>query len=299
MNARISNRVFHSHLLHISSSALRKFTIRSHMTFGGIAILCSPIQMITPFTSAWKKSGVNRYRQIHRYSGRVYVLCAILSFIFGQWFIFLKEFVLVGGYNMGLAFSAAGFAIAYFSYMTWKTAPSRNTDGRYTVEVHRNYAIRSFGQIIAPILYRYWYIMLVIFNAYRAPNLNGGDGFVGEKLVCNDRDVCEDYERPFDAIYSWLYWISAWAVSEIVIVCLPKHQRSNNTPENQVGFSLVVATTEERCDSNGEVIGGSPPDIAGKTNNKTGFRVVNFVGCLLAVLTTIVSIGIVVLLFTH
>ena len=257
------------------------------MTFGGIAILCSPIQLFTPFTAAWKKRGVNNwYRKVHRYSGRVYVMCAILSFIFGQWFIFLKEFVLVGGYNMGLAFSAAGFAIAYFAYMTWKTAPSRNPDGRYTVTDHRNWAIRSVSQIVAPILYRYWYTLLVIFKVYQTPYLNGGDDKGKDKLVCNDRDICGDYLRPFDFLFCWLYWMSAWAVAEIIILCLPEHKSSTTMPGSgdQMETPLLATTPESGSNSNATENGQVE-----ESNNKSAPRVVNFVGCLLAVLTIMVS----------
>lgn len=271
----------------IRCSALRKFTIRNHMTFGGIAILCSPIQLFTPFTAAWKKRGVNNwYRKVHRYSGRVYVICAILSFIFGQWFIFLKEFVLVGGYNMGVAFSAAGFAIAYFAYMTWKTAPTNNPDGRYTVTDHRNWAIRSVAQIVAPVLYRYWYTLLLIFKVYQTPYLNGGDNEGKDKLVCNDRDVCGDYLRPFDFLFCWLYWLSAWAVAEIIILFLPEHKSSATMPgsEDPMEAPLLTTTPESGGNSNAMENG----QVEG-SDNKSAPRVVNFVGCLLAVLTIVVS----------
>lgn len=294
------------------------------MTFGAIAILCSPIQMIMPFTSGWKKGTTsmtrNWYRTIHRYTGRVYVMCAITSFFWGQWFICLKEFVLVGGYNMGVSFSFAGFFIAYFAYMTWKTAPGKNnnsntnTNGtRYTVEDHRNYAIRSFSQIIAPVLYRYWYLLLTILNVYRTPYLNGGDASKGENLVCNDRNVCHDYLRPFDAIYAWLYWISAWVVAEIIIACLPRHATVTEQTIDSVSVlgddGIEVPLLENHLqqpptmDDESEDINTTESDNNIQEENPSPARaiandkddrlvttsVVNFVGCLLAVLSTMVT----------
>jgi len=294
----------------LGESALRKLSMRYHMTFGAIAIFFTPIQMITPFTSRWKKNGDsmarNWYRRIHRYSGRVYVMCAILAFVFGQWFICLKRFTLVGGYNMGAAFSLAGFSIAYFAYMTWKTAPSKKTNGRYTIEDHRNYAIRSFSQIIAPLLYRYWYVLLAVLNVHRTPYLNNGDANKGENLVCDDRNVCHDYLRPFDAIYCWLYWISALIVAEVVIACLPRHQKrmisTVSVPENEMEAPLLETlqpTMDESSHTDSNDTNTESDDtqeesqparaIANEKDDRPNTWVVNFVGCLLAVLTAMVT----------
>lgn len=272
------------------------------MTCGGVAILCSPIQMVTPFTSGWKKVGINWYRRLHRVSGRIYVVGAILSFFFGQWFILLKEFVLVGGLNMGVAFSFAGFAIAYFAYMTWKTAPSRAAnragDSGYTVEDHRNYAIRSFSQIIAPFLYRYWYTLLVILGVYRVPGVLGGDVDKGENLVCDNRDVCADYERPFDAIFCWLYWISSWMVAEVVIACLPKHQKEQtvtvSSAEGEMEVPLLNTTTDTTGTTEPPTSGDTHEEIPSASaiscdKNNRSILVVNLIGCLMAVLAIAVS----------
>jgi len=304
---------FEAALPGLATSALRKVSMRLHMTFGALAIACSLIQMITPFTSGWKRgkdssTTRNFYRRVHRYMGRIYVLCCIMAFFFGQWFIILKEFILVGGYNMGISFSLAGFAIAYFAYMTWKTAPSNNADGKYTIEDHRNYAIRSFSQIIAPILYRYWYVILMMLKIYRTPYLNGGNVNKGENLICDDRNVCRDYLRPFDAVYCWLYWISAWIVAEIIIACLPMHQAEIVTTEiflegDAANIPLLTnlhPTTDENSqtedtsrtcttgsDSVREENSSSCPianeSISAKANVPIA-SVVNFFGCLLAVL---------------
>ena len=281
----------------IIKSVLRKLSIRSHMTFGCICLLCVPIQLILPNTvMCWRR---RISRNIHRYTGRLYVICAILSFIFGQWFICLKQFRLVGGYNMGAAFSFAGLFIAYFAYMTWKTAPSKNKrnnststsdnnhNQKYTIENHRNYAIRSFSQIIAPILYRYWYVVMIILRLHVPPphynernnKTTDDDDDVPPSLICDDHNVCPDYERPVDAIFCWLYWISAWIVAEIVIICLPDHKsKSNNinaTTATQENQDMEHATLITRIDSmNGE---------------KSFVSVVNFLGCFLAGITIMVT----------
>lgn len=315
---RVKN-VYFKAALWISSltfcSDYRKFTMRSHMTFGTVAILLSFIQMTTPFTSGWKQNKDtlmrgNIYRRIHRYSGRVYAMCAIMAFFFGQWFIFLKEFVLVGGYNMGVSFSIAGFFIAYFAFMTWKTAPIKDGSSVYTIEDHRNYAIRSFSQIIAPILYRFWYFMLAIFQQYRMPYFYDRNSNKSEKLICDDRDVCQDYLRSFDAIYAWLYWISAWIVAEVIIAYLPRHQKQTITttvsvPRDETQIPLMShlhpkTTVNNLPGDNDESVNGSysiqKENVAArsitndKKNDNMNTSVINFFGCLLAVLSAIGTI---------
>lgn len=206
---------------------------------------------------------------------------------------------------MGVAFSLSGFFIAFFSCMTWKTAPSRDTNGRYTVEDHRNYAIRSFSQIIAPVLYRYWYTLLTILKVYRTPYLNNGDES-GEKLACDDKNVCDDYLRPFDAILLWLYWISAWIVAEVIIVCLPKHQKGTISDASMSGDEkevLLLENAQPTVNENGhtdshdtnmetnDVQGGDIPAraIANDKGDKQMTLVVNILGCLLVVLTAMVT----------
>ena len=230
--------------------------------------------------------------------------CAILSYICGQWFICLKRFFLVGGISMGISFSAAGFAIAYFAYMTWISAPNKNRQpgSRYTVEDHRNYAFRSFSQMIAPILYRYWYIFTAIYTRYRTPALYlNGTGTMddGSKLVCDDRDVCDDYKRPLDAFYCWFYWMSAWFVAEVVILCLPKHKSATtafsgddqldtplvpNQEPNGVASNDDDSTVEQQVD---ELVLSSASVQDDKQRTKS--KLLNATGCILVVLTVMVT----------
>ena len=272
--------------------------MRLHMTFGALAILCSFIQMLTPFTSGWKRrreEGIsitrNFYRQIHRYTGRVYVMSAIMSFFFGQWFVILKEFMLVGGYNMGVSFSLAGFAIAYFAYMTWISAPTKNQGGKYTVEDHRNYAIRSFSQIIAPVLYRYWYIVTAFYTRYHVPNLylNGEAWKDGSKLDCDDRDVCDDYKRPWDAFYCWFYWISAWAVAELVILCLPEHQSSSMPISGEEGIDAPLVPNPGPVEGANSADDSNADSSAQDVNKRNKSAVLNSVGIIMVVLTLLAN----------
>mmetsp|Transcript_2296 Transcript_2296/g.5249 ORF Transcript_2296/g.5249 Transcript_2296/m.5249 type:complete len:370 (-) Transcript_2296:360-1469(-) len=308
----------------LGDSDLRKLTMRSHLTLGAIGLVFSPIQMITPFLRGWKTtritaSGVrqtNWYRVLHRTSGRIYIGCAILSYVFGQWFVLLKQFRLTGGYNMGVAFSLAGMALAYFAWMVWRTAPTRDSAGNvtpknnlgYTVEDHRNYAIRSFSQIIAPIVYRYEYLLLLVLKLYRTPYLFNDDPR-GEKLDCDEHNVCDDYRRPLDAFQCWFYWMGSWAVAEIVILCLPKKHGASPPPssvpnaETTLLLDGVTATDDNNDnDNNGN---GKDKDKDNKDKDKDSehrytqrsARVLNFLGWFLLVLTGVATVPIVISFF--
>lgn len=219
---------------------------------------------------------------------------------------------------MGAAFSFAGFFIAYFAYMTWKTAPSKHKQNnntstsdnnhyqKYTIENHRNYAIRSVSQIIAPVLYRYWYLVMIILRLYVPPpeynesnyKTNDDDDDESLPLICDDHNVCSDYERPVDAIFCWLYWISAWIVAEIVIICLPNHKSKanniNTTTATQDNQDMEHTTLLTRIDDNARNTDNrNNINSHGSDNNMNGEKsfvsVVNFLGCFLAGITIMVT----------
>ena len=88
----------------------------------------------------------------HRWSGRLYVASACGASLCGCFFVLLKGFKLSGGYNMGAAFLLAG---GWFGVAAAMTAV-RAWQQRYAA--HRAWAIRSYSQVLAPMLYRYWYV---------------------------------------------------------------------------------------------------------------------------------------------
>lgn len=90
--------------------------------------------------------------RLHRWSGRLYVASACGASLCGCFFVLLKGFKLSGGYNMGAAFLLAG---GWFGVAAAMTAV-RARQQRYAA--HRAWAIRSYSQVLAPMLYRYWYV---------------------------------------------------------------------------------------------------------------------------------------------
>lgn len=205
----------------LDKTDLRKFTMRSHMTAGAISLLLGPIQFVPAFRRRASLRG------IHRWSGRLYCTCGMLSSLFGLWFIALKQ-QLVGGYNMTASFALAGMATGLTSFKAWQTgrrARLSDTNQKALFVDHRNWGIRSFAQILAPALYRYWYTMMELFHIYNVPVPLRMGGY------CDANDQCPDYSRPWDAVYTWLYWISAGIVAELIISFLPGQDTSMDGEE--------------------------------------------------------------------
>jgi Predicted membrane protein (DUF2306) len=120
MNYSIVRRYWIKHLWNealpgLDTTALHKFTMRMHMTAGAVSILLGPVQ----FVSYFRRN--ERLRWVHRYTGRLYCVCGMLSSVFGLWFILLKK-RLVGGYNMTASFALAGALIGILAWKAWQTA---------------------------------------------------------------------------------------------------------------------------------------------------------------------------------
>jgi hypothetical protein len=226
----------------LDKTSTRRFAMRMHMTTGAISILVGLLQFISYFRRSCPR--------IHRWMGRLYCFCGMSSSIFGLWFISLKQ-RLVGGYNMTASFALAGMSTGILTFKVWHTARSarfgRGETTGFPVAsfiAHRNWGIRSYSQIIAPALYRYWYVMMDLFRLYHVPVPLRMGGY------CDDQDFCPDYARTWDAMYCWLYWISAWVVAEIIIRCLPNHDINyNRTITTTDGDTLTIPLLSTNNDS--------------------------------------------------
>jgi hypothetical protein len=275
----------------LDKSAARKFTMRMHMTMGAVSLILGPFQFIPAFRKLPKLRG------IHRWSGRIYCVCAMLSSLFGLWFISLKE-KLVGGYNMTTAFSVAGVAIGAFAFKAWQTAraarfsDNNNYKKALFLQVHRDWGIRSYSQILAPALYRYWYIMMELFGLYRTPIplRNGG--------YCDEHDQCPDYSRTWDAIYCWVYWMSAWLVAEFIIWSLPAYKGDDNsenvTMESEDAFMSAPLLTNESVNDGTAAYGSgmvqvSETPFTAQATMKSKPTLVNAIGCLLALASVAIT----------
>lgn len=107
-----------------------------HVGCGGVALLIAPFQL-------WPRMR-NRYRQVHRWVGRVYVVAALVGGVAG----FLMALGSWAGPIASVGFGALAVLWAGTTAQGWRLARA----GRY-VE-HRQWMIRSFALIFAAVTLR-------------------------------------------------------------------------------------------------------------------------------------------------
>jgi hypothetical protein len=268
----------------LNRTPIMGFCMRAHMACGAVSILLGPLQL-----SSYIR---RRFPWIHRWSGRLYVVCAMLSSVMGLMFIGLKG-KLVGGYNMSLAFSTGGAAIGVLAFKTWQTARAAKTASPVRdFTSHRNWAIRSYSQILAPMLYRYWYVCLLLFDWYQGPALN--------KLgaMCKADDTCPDYYRWFDMVHCWTYWLSSWLVAEVIIHYLPpleKHSYAESAIVvlEDTSFSAPLLERTVSQDTGSEPAVSSERNVMGVEDGEmlvaSSPRVVNAIGIMCAVTAVVIT----------
>lgn len=197
----------YSTLAGIGRTLARRVCMTAHMSLGALSMVLGPFQFWPLIRRRWPV--------VHRWTGRVYVGAALLCAVCGQVFICLKGFVLVGGVNMGLAFSTAG--AVFFGCALLTALAARRGD----FVAHRNWAIRAYSQVLSPMLYRYFYVILVVTGWY-----SGDDAAEPCGETANERDVCPVFTRTFDAIHAWTYFLVPLLVAECIVRLLPSGEEA-------------------------------------------------------------------------
>lgn len=115
--------------------------IFSHMITGAMLTLLAPLQLLTPLRQ--------RYPVVHRWTGYLFFIAALITAIAGLGFIVAKR--TIGGPVMDVAFAAYGACVLVCSIQTVRYARARN------FTVHREWALRIFVLAIGSWLYRMQY----------------------------------------------------------------------------------------------------------------------------------------------
>jgi len=113
---------------------------------------------------------------------------------------------------MGVAFLISGLTFGATAVMTAIYALRKDWIR------HRNWAILAFSQILSPMLYRYFYLLVGSFEVY---------GYKGD-LDCDSNDVCLPFTRPFDAIHAWTYFMVPLAFAQAIVWFLPNDEEASN-----------------------------------------------------------------------
>jgi hypothetical protein len=157
---------------------------------------------------------------LHRVLGNFYILAALLTSLGGNLFIYTVPGGCVGGTNMSIAFSVAGWIMFLLAFATYYHASRRN------ITKHRDFAIRLWGQGIASLMYRIWYMLLGIFLGYEVA------GF-------------EDFHRPLDEFLDWWFFVPNLIITEAFVWYLHRRDSVAQQQEQREHEALLNEVAEE------------------------------------------------------
>ena len=222
-------------------------------------MLMYPLQFV-PFVR-------RRFPIFHRWSGRISLLAAIFTSICGMVFICLKKFHLVGGINMGVAFFIYGIVFCVCAVMAGYFARRRE------FHRHKNWAIRSYSQILASMMYRYYYAVLGGFGVVYSPDQSGG-------LYCDEMDVCDYFLKPFDAIHAWTFFLIPLLFAEAVVYLLrdPPSKHVVERPPLEDTYNAEQAATNEEENQQGTDIDDDDKDKGKSVSQTTSYLQLNLFG---------------------
>lgn len=184
------------------SSATSTFLLIGHMTLGAICLLLYPIQFIKPIR--------RKYPVFHRWSGRISLVSAIFTSIGGISYVCLKKFDITGGVYYGIAFFIAGLIFGGCAIMAGIYARKKD------FVRHRYWAIRTYSQMLSPVLYRYWYLVMGGLGIY-----HGGEEGVSD---CEFNGICSKYLETIDHIHAYTYFLVPLLFAELIIVLLKRQE---------------------------------------------------------------------------
>jgi len=153
----------------------------AHFLTGAVLLILGPVQLLT--------GARPRYRAVHVWLGRLYVLAAGVAGVAGLGFIAFKG--TVGGPIMSAGFALYGVLVTLAAAQTYRHALSRQ------FATHRAWAIRLFALAIGSWLYRMEYGFWIAFT----DGLGSTQSFTG----------------PFDHLMAFMFYLPNVAVAELLI----------------------------------------------------------------------------------
>ncbi|MEL7114630.1 MAG: DUF2306 domain-containing protein [Pseudomonadota bacterium] len=150
----------------------------AHMIAGAVITLLAPLQLIPGLRA--------KLPAVHRASGRVIVLLALIAALGGLTYIALNG--TIGGPHMSIAFAVYGGLMAVTALQAIRYARARNFD------LHQEWALRLFFLAIGSWLYRVHYGLWDLAT--------GGAG------------MQPDFRGPFDQVNLWAFYVPYLAALE-------------------------------------------------------------------------------------
>lgn len=159
-------------LYNLGDLYLPAFGMYLHFWGGTIIMILGLIQILPVLRN-------DRLFILHRLIGTIICIFSIITSIGGN--IFIYTVGTVGGMNMDIAFSVAGWLMFLFALMTYIKARCHDKAS------HKNWALRLWAMIYSSLFYRITYFMLFAF----------GYSF----------STSSDFYRPLDEFLDWWFFV--------------------------------------------------------------------------------------------
>ena len=197
----IWNRVLEN--MYVPKEALANFSIALHLFGGAVISIIGPFQLFPSIR--------NKAPHIHRWSGRIYMITAIIISLAGLTFIFSRGSV--GGLYMDIGFALYGALMLMCVVQAWLNAMS----GNYAV--HRQWAIRLFALGMSSWLYRVEYGFWAFIN----------QGLPGHT---------DTFDGPFDIFMNFAFYIPTLMAVELYFYA----QKKLDSKAKLIALTVVMFT---------------------------------------------------------
>lgn len=196
-------------LPNLDKNLYNRICMQLHFIGGIIVQILGPVQLVPQFRK-WEIFNT----KIHRWTGRVYLLGMCGTFLGGEMFMFANP--TVGGLNMTIAFGMYGICFLFCGGMAFYYAR------RKQFRQHMYWALLTLCLGIGSLIYRGLYLFSFVCG-YHLHNV-------------------EDFMRPLDQIFDWLFFIPNMLVTCLVILVLHcRYTRNSKLKYNE------LEKVEEQC----------------------------------------------------
>jgi len=168
---------------HLDKDLYNRICMQIHFIGGVIIQIIGPLQLI-PALRNWG---------VHKWTGRIYLICMYGAIVGGEMFMLVNS--TIGGRNMTISFVIYGILFFICGSMAFYHARKRQ------YQLHMRWALLTFSLGIAPWIYRLIYFVSYIFGY-------------------NVHSSLQDFSRPLDIAFTWLFYIPNLVITTILIFAL-------------------------------------------------------------------------------
>jgi len=150
---------WNEHMAHgiIEGDKIGNFSLVAHIILALTITVGGPLQFIPVLRG--------KYKQFHRWNGRIYIMSTMLTSIFACWLIWSRP-VIIGGTSGLIGNTVNAILIIVFGSLTWYYAVRRKYD------VHRDWAIRTYIVVSGVWFFRIMFGTWLLVTGFTAPGVD-------------------------------------------------------------------------------------------------------------------------------